>query len=247
MASCYFLRCFTSKLLKHSNKKNSRFYHDFSMKFQVFPWRLYKISGFPKLFSKFLKFQGFPFFLPKLSNSRLFQVYKFYGHPGWWNLHFWSALSYHARQRPKYHRFTHFFTLAPCFTKISGDFQVLTLLPKPWHMVVSGGNKRLMVFRNVLWVLGQHSIVLLIELCLQSDFLSEKQFQSFTKFQRRPALSAPFCCWRTVGCWCFFGFKGESLRSEFTIVLVDFGSILKSQAIFSWSVLYPSLPFLEHF
>ena len=46
----------------------------------------------------------------------------------------------------------------------------------------------------------------------------------FGKFQRRPDLSALFRCWRTVICWHFIGFTGESLRSFFTVILIDFGS-----------------------
>ena len=66
----------------------------------------------------------------------------------------------------------------------------------------------------------------------------------FSKFQRRPAL---FCYWRTVRCWHFFSFRGESLRSVFTIALNDFRSILKSWSILLMKRLGYLLPSLERF
>ena len=83
---------------------------------------------------------------------------------------------------------------------------------------------------------------------LQSEyFSSEKSFcvPDFRKFPRRAAMSALFRCWRTVTCWHFFGFKGESLRSIFYSCPHWFSFILKSRAFFSWSVWSPSLPSLE--
>ena len=56
------------------------------------------------------------------------------------------------------------------------------------------------------------------------------------RFQQTPKKNSSLS-FRTVRCWRLFSFKGESLRSVFTIVRIYFGSILKSRAIFSWNVL----------
>ena len=63
---------------------------------------------------------------------------------GWWNLLFWSALLYHASHGPKYLRCTQICWLwHPVSQKSEGISEFLTLQPKPWLMLTSGGDKRL--------------------------------------------------------------------------------------------------------
>ena len=96
--------------------------------------------------------------------------------------------------------------------------------------------------------LTKHSVVLWIELYLHSEyyFVCKKDFiYLHARFQQIPkntaALSGLFCCWRTARCWWFFSFKGESLWSVFTIILIDYGSVLNSRAIYLMERLGPFL------
>ena len=65
---------------------------------------------------------------------------------------------------PKCHRCTHLCSLWHHASQKSEVFKFLTLYSKPWQMmaVINGSH----VFKNILWVSGQHSVVLWIELCL---------------------------------------------------------------------------------
>ena len=63
---------------------------------------------------------------------------------GLWNLDFLSSLSYHTRQGPKYYWCTHLCWLYhPVSQKSEEISKFLTLQPKPWYMLASGGDKRL--------------------------------------------------------------------------------------------------------
>ena len=103
----------------------------------------------------------------------------------------------------------------------------LTLQLKPWQMLVSGDDKQLTCLQERPLSVGP-SLCCFVDWSLapQWIFFFEKTISpfcmpDFSKFQRRSSISTLFCCWKLM----FFSFKGESLRSIFTIVLIDFGSI----------------------
>ena len=138
----------------------------------------------------------------------------------WWILHFWGAVSYHARQGKISSMYTFVLTLVPCFTKIRGDFQVFDTAAQT--MTYAGFWRRSTV--NMSSVTSSECWTSTLSFCglifasKVNTFSSEKTFSpfcvpDFSKFQKRPALSDLFRCWRIVRCWHFFGFKKEKLRS----------------------------------
>ena len=111
-------------------------------------------------------------------------------------------------QVSKCHRCTHLWWLWHHVSRKSQEIsKFLTLQPKPWHMLGSGGDKRLKCLKERPLSVGS-AVCCFVDWTLPLQwifFVWKTDFTllsaNFSKFQRRPTLSARFCRWRTVRCW----------------------------------------------
>ena len=83
----------------------------------------------------------------------LLEIWKEYSPVGRWNLHFWSALLYHARKGPKFHRYAHLCWLwNPAAQKSKESSKFLTLQNHDWcWLLVNMFSGKSFECRSALW------------------------------------------------------------------------------------------------